>query len=169
MGTGDAFKGKGRTAMGKTFRLTVGDKTYSIEIGDLSTVPIMVRVDGETLYVRLESEAPEMDRGPAPVISMARNPPAPAAPPAAPSRKTKGPPTPQAATDAKVLTAPMPGVVLAVRVKAGDRVKRGEEVVLLESMKMELNILAGADGVVKKVCVTQGQNVAHGAILVEFE
>jgi len=155
--------------MGKTFRLTVGDKTYKIEIGDLSTVPIMVRVDGETLYVRLEGEAPEMDRGPAPVMSMAQNPPAPVAPAAVPSPRTKGPSAPQAATDGKALTAPMPGVVLAVRVKAGDRVKRGEEMVLLESMKMELNILAGADGVVKKVCVTQGQNVAHGAILVEFE
>jgi biotin carboxyl carrier protein len=155
--------------MGKTFRLTVGDKTYNIEIGDLSTVPIMVRVDGETLYVRLESEAPEMDRGPAPVMSMAHNPPAPAAPAAAPSPRSKGPSAPQAAGDGKALTAPMPGVVLAVRVKAGDRVKRGEEMVLLESMKMELNILAGADGVVKKVCVTQGQNVAHGVILVEFE
>jgi len=155
--------------MGKTFRLTVNDKTYNIEIGDLSTVPIMVRVDGETLYVRLESEAPEMDRGPAPVISMALNPPAPAAPAAAPSSRAKGPSAPPAAGDGKALTAPMPGVVLAVRVKAGDKVKRGEEMVLLESMKMELNILAGADGVVKKVCVTQGQNVAHGAILVEFE
>ncbi len=40
-GTGDAFQGKGRTAMGKTFRLTVNDKTYNVEIGDLSTVPIM--------------------------------------------------------------------------------------------------------------------------------
>jgi biotin carboxyl carrier protein len=155
--------------MGKTFRLTVGDKTYNIEIGDLSTVPIMVRVDGETLYVRLESEAPEMDRGPAPVMSMAHNPPAPAAPAAAPSPRSQGPSAPQAAGDGKALTAPMPGVVLAVRVKAGDKVKRGEEMVLLESMKMELNILAGADGVVKKVCVAQGQNVAHGAILVEFE
>jgi len=155
--------------MGKTFRLTVGDKTYNVEIGDLSTVPIMVRVDGETLYVRLESEAPEMDRGPAPATSMAHNPAAPVAHAAAPSHRAKGPSAPQAATDGKTLTAPMPGVVLAVRVKAGDRVKRGEEMVLLESMKMELNILAGADGVVKKVCVTQGQNVAHGAILVEFE
>src|SRR5512137_65610 len=95
-GTGDAFKGKGRTAMGKTFRLTVGDKTYKIEIGDLSTVPIMVRVDGETLYVRLEGEAPEMDRGPAPVMSMAQNPPAPVAPAAVPSPRTKGPSAPQA-------------------------------------------------------------------------
>jgi biotin carboxyl carrier protein len=155
--------------MGKTFRLTVNDKTYKVEIGDLSQSTIEVRVDGEMFSVRLESDAPEMDRGPAPVISMAANPVAPAASPVMPSLKTKGPSTPPAATDGKVLTAPMPGVVLAVRVKAGDRVKRGEEMVLLESMKMELNILAGADGVVKKVFVSQGQNVAHGAILVEFE
>jgi biotin carboxyl carrier protein len=155
--------------MGKTFRLTVNDKTYKVEIGDLSQSTIEVRVDGEMFSVRLESDAPEMDRGPAPVMSMAANPVAPPASPVMPSPRTKGPSTPLVATDGKVLTAPMPGVVLAVRVKAGDRVKRGEEMVLLESMKMELNILAGADGVVRKVFVTQGQNVAHGVILVEFE
>ncbi len=155
--------------MGKTFRLTVNDKTYGVEIGDLNQSTIEVRVDGEMFSVRLESDAPEVDRGPAPVMSMAANPVAPTASPAAPSPRTKGPSTPPAATDGKVLTAPMPGVVLAVRVKAGDKVKRGEEMVLLESMKMELNILAGSDGVVKKVSVTQGQNVAHGAILVEFQ
>jgi len=155
--------------MGKTFRLTVNDKTYSVEMGDLSQSTIEVRVDGEMFSVRLESDAPEMDRGPAPVISMAANPVAPTLPSAMPSPLTKAPAKPLAATDGKILSAPMPGVVLAVRVKAGDRVKRGEEMVLLESMKMELNILAGADGVVKKVYVTQGQNVAHGAILVEFQ
>lgn len=155
--------------MGKTFRLTVNDKTYGVEIGDLNQSTIEVRVDGEMFSVRLESDAPEVDRGPAPVMSMAANPVAPTASPAVPSPRTKGPSTPPAATDGKVLTAPMPGVVLAVRVKAGDKVKRGEEMVLLESMKMELNILAGSDGVVKKVSVTQGQNVAHGAILVEFQ
>jgi biotin carboxyl carrier protein len=153
--------------MGKTFRLTVNDKTYNVEIGDLNQSTIEVRVDGEMFGVRLEKDAQEVDRGPAPVISMAHNPVAP--PPPAPLPKAKAPSAPAAAGDSKVLSAPMPGVVLAVRVKAGDRVKRGEEMVLLESMKMELNILAGADGVVKKVCVTQGQNVAHGAILVEFQ
>jgi biotin carboxyl carrier protein len=152
--------------MGKTFRLTVNDKTYEIELGDISQSPVEVRVDGEKFSVSMEGGAPEVDRGPAPVMSMAHNPVAP--PPPAPLPKTKGPSTPLAG-DGKTLTAPMPGVVLAVRVKAGDRVKRGEEVCLLESMKMELNILASGDGVVKKVCVTQGQNVAHGAILVEFE
>jgi biotin carboxyl carrier protein len=152
--------------MGKTFRLTVNDKTYDVEVGDLSQSPVDVRVDGEKFSVTLEGAAPELDRGPVPVMSMAHNPIAP--PPPAPLPKAKGPSAPPSG-DGKILTAPMPGVVLAVRVKAGDKVKRGEEVCLLESMKMELNILASADGVVKKVCVSQGQNVAHGAILVEFE
>jgi len=155
--------------MGKTFKLTVNDKTYNVDIGDLSQSTIEVSVDGEKFSVRLENDAPEMDRGPAPVLSLAANPVAPQPPPAAPLPRAKGPSTPPAAGDGKTLAAPMPGVVLAVRVKAGDKVKRGQEVCLLESMKMELNILAGADGVVKKVFVSQGQNVAHGAILVEFE
>jgi glutaconyl-CoA/methylmalonyl-CoA decarboxylase subunit gamma len=153
--------------MGKTFRLTVNDKTYNVEIGDLSQSTIEVRVDGEEFSVRLERDAQEVDRRPAPVTSLAHNPVL-AAPPA-PLPKAKGPSAPAAAGDGRVLSAPMPGVVLAVRVKAGDKVKRGQEVCLLESMKMELNILAAADGVVKKVFVSQGQNVAHGAVLVEFE
>jgi glutaconyl-CoA/methylmalonyl-CoA decarboxylase subunit gamma len=154
--------------MGKTFKLTVNDKTYSVEIGDLSQSIVEVLVDGERFSVKLESDAPEVDRGPAPVISMAHNPVAPP-PLAAPTPRAKGPSAPPAAGDGKSLAAPMPGVVLAVRVKAGDKVKRGQEVCLLESMKMELNILAAADGVVKKVYVSQGQNVAHGTVLVEFE
>jgi biotin carboxyl carrier protein len=154
--------------MGKTFRLTVNDKTYDIEVGDLGRSEVEVLVDGERFNVRVE-DAPTVDRGPDPVMSIAVSPfvPPPSPPPPAPrAARPAGPP---AAGDGKVLTAPMPGVVLAVRVKVGDRVKRGEEVCLLESMKMELNILAGADGTVKKVSVSQGQNVAHGTILVEFE
>ena len=154
--------------MGKTFRLTVNDKTYEIEVGDLSRSPIDVRVDGEKFSVRLE-DVPAVDRGPEPVMSIAVSPftPPPSAP--VPPPKAKGPSIPPAAGDGKILTAPMPGVVLAVRVKVGDRVKRGEEVCLLESMKMELNILAGADGVVSRVHVSPGQAVSHGTLLVEFE
>ena len=140
-----------------------------MEIGDLAQSPIQVIVDGEEFQVRLESDAAEVSKGSVPVMSMAANPAALGAGPATPADRNRGLSARPTATRAKTLTAPMPGVVLAVRVKAGDRVKRGEEVCLLESMKMELNILAGADGVVKKVFVSQGQNVAYGAILVEFE
>ena len=150
--------------MGKTYKLTVNNKTYDIEVGDLTRRDIEVKVDGELFTVVLEGDNAEVDRGPVPVISLAHNPIA-APPPPVPRPRAPLPP----AGDGKKLTAPMPGVVLAVRVKVGDRVKRGEEVCLLESMKMELNILANADGVVKKVCVAQGQNVPHGAVLVEFE
>ncbi len=59
--------------------------------------------------------------------------------------------------------------VWQVPAQAGQQVGEGDELVILESMKMELNILANADGVVKRVSVSQGQNVAHGAVLVEFE
>ncbi len=153
--------------MGKAFRLTVNDKAYDIEVGDLGRPEVEVRVDGERFNVRVE-EAPATDRGPDPVMSIAVSPfiPPPSPPPAPRAARPAGP---VAAGDAKTLTAPMPGVVLAVRVKEGDKVKKGQEVCLLESMKMELNILANADGVVKKVPVSQGQNVAHGAVLVEFE
>jgi biotin carboxyl carrier protein len=153
--------------MGKTFKLTVNDKTYNVEIGDLNQAIVEVQVDGEKFSVKVESDAPEVDRGLTPVIPMAHNPVV--APPPSPLPRAKGPSAPPVAGDGKTLAAPMPGVVLAVRVKPGDKVKRGQEVCLLESMKMELNIMASADGVVKNVCVSQGQNVAHGTVLVEFE
>ena len=154
--------------MGKTFRLTVNDKTYDIEVGDLDRPEVEVLVDGERFEVLLE-DAPAAGGGPDPVMSIAVNPFVPPGPPPPPAPRPARPVAPAAAGDGKTLTAPMPGVVLAVRVKEGDRVKRGQEVCLLESMKMELNILAGADGVVKRIAVSQGQNVAHGATLVEFE
>ncbi len=153
--------------MGKTFRLTVNDKTYDVEVGDLGRAEVEVLVDGEKFNVRVE-DALAADRGPDPVMSIAVSPFVPPPPPP-PAPRAARPAGPAAAGDGKTLCAPMPGVVLAVRVKVGDRVKRGQEVCLLESMKMELNILASADGVVKNVSVTQGQNVAHGAILVEFD
>ncbi len=152
--------------MGKTFRIAVNDKSYVVEVGDLAQSPISVNVDGEELQVRVEGEVAEVSKGSVPVMSMAAANPAAIGPgPATPAQRSKSP----AVTGAKSLTAPMPGMVLAVRVQAGDRVKRGEEMVLLESMKMELNILAGADGVVSKVHVSTGQSVTHGTILVEFE
>jgi glutaconyl-CoA/methylmalonyl-CoA decarboxylase subunit gamma len=152
--------------LGKTFRIAVNDKSYVVEVGDLGQSPIRVSVDGEEFQVRLEGDVAEVSKGSIPVMSMAAaNPAALSTGPATLVQRSKSP----SATGAKSLTAPMPGVVLAVRVKVGDKVKRGEEVCTLESMKMELNILAGADGVVGKVHVSTGQTVSHGTVLVEFE
>ncbi|WP_327590803.1 biotin/lipoyl-binding protein [Nonomuraea sp. NBC_00507] len=63
------------------------------------------------------------------------------------------------------LLAPMPGSVLRVEVAAGDRVTKGQSVLVLEAMKMEHRIAAPADGVVSGVHVEKGQQVEAGAVL----
>jgi acetyl-CoA carboxylase biotin carboxylase subunit len=65
--------------------------------------------------------------------------------------------------------APMPGQVLAVRVAPGDRVTRGQELVVLEAMKMEHTVTAPADGSVSEVRVAAGQQVDAGEVLVVLD
>lgn len=65
--------------------------------------------------------------------------------------------------------APMPGLVVRVEVAAGERVRAGQGVVIMEAMKMENELRAEGEGVVARVLATAGQPVEKGAILVEFE
>jgi len=71
--------------------------------------------------------------------------------------------------DAGALEAPMPGRVAAVRAEPGQRVKKGEELLVVEAMKMENALRAPRDGVVRAVHVTVGEMVAPGRALVEIE
>ena len=67
---------------------------------------------------------------------------------------------PQAASgEGTPLKAPMQGTILNVKVAAGDQVKKGQVVAILEAMKLENEIVANADGVVKQVLVSKGQTV----------
>ncbi len=68
-----------------------------------------------------------------------------------------------------ILDCPMPGLVVEVKVQAGERVFRGQELVILESMKMESAVSAPADGVVESVCIAQGDAVETGTVLVHFK
>jgi len=67
------------------------------------------------------------------------------------------------------VVAPMGGNVWEVKVKVGDQVNEGDEVVILEAMKMELPIVAEASGVVKEIKVKKGDAVETGAVLVVLE
>lgn len=66
------------------------------------------------------------------------------------------------------LTAPMPGQVRAVNVREGETVTKGQTLLLLEAMKMEIRIQSPQDGVVRKVLVTQGQSVEREQMLIEI-
>ena len=67
------------------------------------------------------------------------------------------------------LTAPMPGQVRAVNVNEGNTVTKGQTLLVLEAMKMEIRIHAPQDGVVKKLFVKQGQTVEREQILIKIE
>lgn len=65
-----------------------------------------------------------------------------------------------------VINAPLPGVVLDLKVKVGDVVKKGDTVIVLEAMKMENNIAAPSDGTISKISVEKGASVLEGTELI---
>jgi propionyl-CoA carboxylase alpha chain len=64
------------------------------------------------------------------------------------------------------LTAPMPGAVLATEVNSGDKVSKGDLLLILEAMKMEHRITAPMDGIISELHVATGDQVENGQLLV---
>ena len=106
-----------------------------------------VNVNGTVYEVELE----EMTGAPA------------AAPVAAPAPSASAAAAP--AADGEKVTSPMPGTILSVNVAAGDAVKRGQVLMILEAMKMENEIMCPCDGTVASVSVTKGAAVESGTLL----
>ena len=94
----------------------------------------------------------------APVAAAPVAAPAPAAPAAAPA--------PAAKAGSVAVKAPMPGNILKINFKAGDAVKKGDVLCVLEAMKMENDICAPEDGTVASVAVAQGASVNTDDVLV---
>jgi acetyl-CoA carboxylase biotin carboxyl carrier protein len=69
----------------------------------------------------------------------------------------------------RVIASPMAGTVARVLVQVGNTVTSGQDVVILESMKMEIAIQADAGGTVRRVQVTEGEFVDEGTALIEIE
>ena len=77
--------------------------------------------------------------------------------------------TPAAATADRITRSPMPGLVREVAVAAGDRVSRGDRLVVIEAMKMSHVLTAARDGLVAEVLVAEGAQVEAGAALIALE
>lgn len=67
------------------------------------------------------------------------------------------------------IKAPMPGMILSVNIKKGQKVKEGEILVILEAMKMENAIESPNDGIIKSIHITSGDTLEKGELMIELE
>lgn len=149
--------------------LSINQKEYRVELGEINADYALLQVNGREFRVDLKQlglaklmpapaaavEARPVAAAAAPVAGIA---PAPAAAPAAvPGGEA-----------ASVVKAPLPGLVIDVKVREGEKVKAGQNIVVMEAMKMENQIQATADGTVKRIFVKKGDNVAEGNAMVEI-
>ena len=134
----------------KEFKFTIDGKQYNAAVNELEDNFAEVTLNGKTYKVELEKEE-------APAAAAVRRPAAAAASAAA------------APAGLMTVKSPLPGSLVKVLVKAGQAVKKGDVLLTMESMKMENNVTAEADGTVKAVYVEPGKNVMQDDKLLDLE
>lgn len=145
----------------KEFVFKINGAEYKCAVEEIEAGKTKVTVNGKVYEV--ETEAPKAAPVAAKPAAVAAPAPKPAAAPAAPKAEAKPAAAPTAGLQVK---SPLPGSVIKVLVSEGQAVKKGDTLLTLESMKMENAIMAEADGTVKQIAVTPGQNVMQDDLLI---
>lgn len=134
--------------------LTIEGKEYQVTLTDLTARPVIAEVDGKTYEVwpeDIQTPIPATQSStPAPVVAAATAP--------APT-----------AVGSLTLTAPLPGVIISIEVKEGQSVSNGQELYVLEAMKMKNSIKANRSGKIASVHVNSGDLVKHNQPIITFE
>jgi biotin carboxyl carrier protein len=138
----------------KRLRVHVNDEWYSIEVGDVYQSPVEVLVDGEPYLVELSSA---LDDGLPPRRTRQQS------KQALPGLRgvVKG--------DDRVVRCPLPGKVVSVSVTKGQTLEPGDEICLLESMKMEQSVRMAQVGIVKNIKIKKDQSINAGGPLIELQ
>jgi glutaconyl-CoA decarboxylase len=153
----------------KTYELTIGDKSYKVEVDQFDGKRAVVKVDGKPYSIAVEKggETTPMGIHPRPTAADIPRP----APEAQEAPSAPQPPTVPAASvpAGGQVIAPMPGLILEVLVSSGEAVVAGTPVVKMEAMKMENEIPAPVDGTVKEVRVKEGDRVQTDEVLLVID
>lgn len=143
----------------KQYKYKINGNTYNVTVNDIEDNIATVEVNGTPFKVEMDKP---IKTAPKPITR-----------PAAPPRTQSGAPVVSRPASSGVsksgVKSPLPGVILDIKVKEGDMVKKGQVVVILEAMKMENNINADKDGKIVSINVNKGDSVLEGADLVIIE
>jgi len=142
----------------KEYKYKINGNPYTVVIKEVEGNLAQVEVNGTPYKVEMETPPPVAPK------KITR-------PAAAPKTQSGDPVVASAPKTAKKesIKSPLPGVILDIKVKEGDQVKKGQTVLILEAMKMENNINAHKDGKVIGISVKTGESVLEGADLVILE
>lgn len=135
----------------KKFKFVIDGHKYEVSVNEIENNVAELEVNGTPFTVEIEKEEKVTTR-----------------PVAKPAATTSAPAAAPATGSVKFIASPLPGSIVRILVEAGQSVKKGDVLLTMESMKMENNISAEADGVVKSILVTPGQNVMQDDKLIEF-
>ena len=141
----------------KEYKYKINGNEYNVAVEELEGNKANVTVNGKSYQV-------ELDRPAKPAVSkpVAR----PAAAPAAAAPTAAPAPKAAPAAGGAGIKAPLPGVILDIKVKVGDAVSKGQTIAILEAMKMENNINADREGTVVSINVEKGQSIAEGTDII---
>ena len=159
--------------MSKTVRVRIEDRWYTVEVGDLDANPIRTVVDGDPVEVDIGGLVlPEgvtvvdealIAADPVPIET-------PAEEEVDEVRESDArPASVRAPQPRKEFYVPLAGIIVSVNVEAGDQVVTGDDICVLEAMKMHQTLRADWSGIVKSVHVQPGQQVHEGDLIVELE
>lgn len=137
----------------KSYKLNINGASYNVDINEVEGQEISLEVNGTPYKVTVDKEIKPIKK----VAAAQRAPQAAATPAAAPAA---------ASGKSFSVSTPLPGTILKVMVKVGDKVTAGQAVILLEAMKMENNIESDYAGTVTAVKVSQGDSVMEGDVLI---
>lgn len=133
----------------------IDQETYEVEISSLHDRPVQAIIDGEVFEVWPEDAIAPTEAHTAPVAQVHAQAPVPV------RRQESGQAT-------RIVSAPIPGVILSIQVKVGDSIAFGQELCVLEAMKMKNQIRANRTGTIAAVQVSPGDQVRHGQVLFEY-
>ena len=145
----------------KEYKYKINGNLYNVVIGDIEDNIAHVEVNGTHYTVEMEKK-PKAAPAPKPVAR-------PVAKPAAAPAPAASAPASKPAAGKSGVKSPLPGVILDIKVKEGDEVKKGQTLIILEAMKMENSINADKDGKVTAINVSKGESVLEGTDLVIIE